>query len=169
MVDSVRIKDSDLCAAASAGSDEVMELLVSSIKKAIGGKLTSETMLMLNGEQITLLAYSILRDEVMDGGFVQLIYNGYGGFIFFNPFAKMMREWGLADLASIINKGNKLYRKYREEIEKDCDDDEFMALFERFPCFDDLDDKFVENEEEWTGVIAKYAYDNIDEFAIIEK
>ena len=58
------------------------------IKRLIGGELTAETMPLLTGEQHSLLAYQIFRDEIMVGGFCQLIQNGYGGYIFDNPFAK---------------------------------------------------------------------------------
>jgi hypothetical protein len=43
-----------------------------------------------------------------------------------------------------------------------------MALFERYPEFDDLDDKFVENEEAWTEDIAHYIDDHLEKFATIE-
>lgn len=58
--------------------DAFLMLFHDRIMEAIGGRLDAETMPLLNGEQITLLAYVALRDEVMDGGFVQLIHNGYG-------------------------------------------------------------------------------------------
>ena len=57
---------------------------------------------------------------------------------------------------------------FRSEIEGDCSDEEFMALFERFAEFDDYDDKFVENEEEWTAAVAHYVDEHIDRFARIE-
>jgi hypothetical protein len=113
------------------------------------------------------LAYRILRDEVMDGGFIQLIHNGYGGFIFLNPFAKMVKQWGIIELGRLISKVHPNFKKYREEIEKDCTDEEFMSLFERFPVFDDFDDSFVEHEEEWTAAIAEYIDGHIEEFAEI--
>ena len=129
--------------------------------------MTAESMAMLNSDQITLMGYHILHEEVMDGGFVQLIHNGYGAFFFRNPFAKAMRMWGLGDLAKLINKAHRLYGKYHEDIEADCTDEEFMALFERFSQFDDCDDEFVENEEQWTQMIAYYIDEHIDRFATI--
>jgi hypothetical protein len=69
----------------------------------------------------------------------------------------------------MIRKSHALYNKYHEEIEKDCTDEEFMALFERMSEFDDFDDKFVENEEQWTDEIAHYIDDNIEKFATIVK
>ena len=84
----VIVKDSDLIKAASVGTDEFLQVFINGINDAIGGELTSESMSTLNSDQITLLAWNILHEEVMDGGFVQLIHNGYGPFFFKNPFAK---------------------------------------------------------------------------------
>ena len=165
----ILVKDSDLILASQEGIDAFIKVISDAILNSIGGKLTCDNMSELNADQITLIAYSVLRDEVMDGGFVQLIYNGWGPFFFNNPFAKAIRLWGLTDLAPLINKANRLYKKHRADIEKDCTDDEFMELFERFPDFDDLDDKFVENEEQWTNRIAFYVDDNLDKFVTIVK
>lgn len=164
----VTINDKALQLAAQAGMDEFVQVFVDAIMDAIGGELTAETMAELNADQITLIAYSMLREEVMDGGFVQLIHNGLGQFIFFNPFAKALAQWGLTDLARIIRKGHKLYKKYHEEIEVECTDDEFMAMFERMPEFDDLDDAFVADEEKWTSEIAYFIDNNIEKFASID-
>jgi hypothetical protein len=163
----VEVKDVDLQNAAAKGMDEFLQVFVDGIYSAIGGEITQESLSSLNSDQITLLAYFLLRDEVMDGGFVQLIHNGYGGFIFKNPFAKAMKMWGLRDLSKMIYDVHTLYAKHHEEIEKECTDDEFMALFEQFPDFDEYDDDFVENEEKWTSEIAHYVDDNIDSFAKI--
>lgn len=163
----VEVKDIDLQNAASKGMDEFIQVFVDGIYSAIGGELTQESIVELNSDQVTLLAYIILRDEVMDGGFVQLIHNGYGLFIFKNPFAKALKNWGLKDLSRLIYNVHTLYVKYHDEIEKDCDDDEFMAMFERFPEFDEYDDDFVENEEQWTDEIAHYIDSHIDNFAKI--
>ncbi len=163
----VEVKDVDLQNAATKGMDEFLQVFVDGIYSAIGGEITQESLSSLNSDQITLLAYFLLRDEVMDGGFVQLIHNGYGGFIFKNPFAKAMKMWGLRDLSKMIYDVHTLYAKHHEEIEKECTDDEFMALFEQFPDFDEYDDDFVENEEKWTSEVAHYVDNNIDSFAKI--
>ena len=149
--------------------DAFVQVFVDAINESIGGQLTAETMALLNADQITLLGYSILRDEVMDGGFVQLIHNGYGPFFFKNPFGKMMREWGIDELATLMNRTRSLYGKFHKEIERECTDEEFMALFEQMPQFDDCDDLFVENEEQWTAAVAYYIDEHIDRFADIEE
>lgn len=148
--------------------DAFVGCFVAAIKEAIGGELTGDNMSELNSDQITLLAWQTLHDEVMDGGFVQLIHNGYGPFIFKNPLAKALKLWGLRDLSKLIYDAHTLYNKYHEQIERECDEDEFMALFEQFPEFDDMDDEFVEQEEAWTEQIARYIDNNIEKFATIK-
>lgn len=164
----VIIKECDVVAAAGQDMDAFVQVFVDGINNAIGGQLTAEMMAELNNDQITLLAYSMMRDEVLDGGFVQLIHNGLGGFIFLNPFAYILKQWGLTDLARLIRKAHKAYKKYRDEIEVECTDEEFMAMFERMPEFDDLDDEFVANEEQWTKMVACYIDENISVFAEVK-
>ena len=164
----VVVKDADLQQAALEGMDAFLGVFVKAIYEAVDGELTAESMQELNADQITLLAWDILHQEVMDGGFVQLIHNGYGPFIFKNPFAKAVKLWGMRELSKLIYDAHTLWLKYRETIEKDCTEDEFMALFEQFPEFDDLDDTFVENEEVWTADIAHYVDDHLERFATVE-
>lgn len=164
----VIVSDNSLQQAALEGMDAFVGVFVDAIRNAIGGELTTETMAELNSDQITLLAWDMLHAEVMDGGFVQLIHNGLGPFIFKNPFAKAIRLWGLRGLSKMIYEVHTLWLKYREDIEQDCTDEEFMALFERFPEFDEYDDQFVESEEQWTDDIAHYIDDNLEKFATIK-
>jgi hypothetical protein len=148
--------------------DEFLGVFTKAIYDAIGGELTAENMGELNSDQLTLLSWDILHEELMDGGFVQLIYNGYGPFIFKNPFAKALRQWGLREPSKFIYDAHTLWLKHREKIEVELSDEEFMALFEQFPDFEDMDDKFIENEEAWTEDIARYVDDHIERFAKIK-
>ena len=165
----VRIEDASLQQAAKAGMDEFVKVFVDAILNAIGGELTAETMGELNSDQITLLAWNILHEEMMDGGMIQLIHNGYGGFIFQNPTDKAFRNWGIQGLYKLINKAHAHYKNAHEDIEKDMSDEDFMALYEKYSIFDNFDDEFVENEEEWTSLIAYYIDEHIDNFATIIK
>ena len=169
------IPEQDIIAAAAQGMDAFINLFHDRLLADIGGELNAETMSKLNGDQITLLAYHMLREEVMDGGFIQLIHNGLGPFIFLNPFAKAMRLWGegqdnevLHDFSRLIYKGRKLFEQYGDALTQPCTDEEFMALYEQYPAFDDLDDTFIENEEDITAAIAHYIDDHLDRFAEIE-
>lgn len=165
----IKIKDETLRQAAGEGMDAFVGAFVKAIREAIGGELTAENMGQLTSDQITLLAWDTLHEEVMDGGFVQLIHNGYGPFMFKNPVAKALKLWGLRDLSKLIYDAHTLYTKHGTAIEKDCTDEEFMALFEQYSDFDNLDDEFIEHEEDWTAQIAAYIDQNIEKFATIEQ
>ena len=78
-----------------------------------------------------------------------------------------MRLWGIDELATLMNKVNSQYSKNRQELERDCDDETFMALYEQYPKYDDFDDEFVENEERWTAQVAYYVDEHIENFAKI--
>lgn len=163
----IEIADAVLQKAAKEGMDEFIQAFTDRYREVIGGELTAETMPLLTGEQHSLLAYQIFRDEVMCGGFCQLIQNGYGAYIFENPFAKVMRTWGAEDLSKIIYKARKIYEDNREDLEKERTDDEFMAMYEQYEAFDDLEDAYLEMEEEITALVASYVDDHIELFAKI--
>ena len=171
------VKDEALREAAGKGMDEFIGVIVDAIKKGVGGELSAETMPKLTADQITLLAYVMLRDELMDGGFIQLIHNGYGPFFFRNPFDKAVRQWGekvqeitgvkgnedtnLIGLCRLLRRVRKCYDKYHNQIEKEMSDEDFMALYEQLDMFDDFDDEFVSNEESYTEDVARYVDEHI--------
>ena len=125
-------------------------------------------MLLLNGYQHTLLGYHFFREEVMEGGFVQLIQNGYGPYIFDNPFAKAMRMFGAKDFSKLIYEAKKIYDAHRADLEKERTEEEFMAMYEQYEAFDDLEEQYMEEEEQITAQIATYVDEHLDSFAQVQ-
>ena len=164
----IKVSDSDLRAAAEQGMDAFIDVFANAYLQATGGEWTAEKMALLNADQHTLLAYKLFRDEVCEGGLVQLIQNGYGSYIFHNPFAKALKTWGLPELAKLIYKGREVYDLCHEDLEREMSDDDFMALYEQYEELNDLDDAFIENEELFTAQVADYVDNHIENFAEIE-
>jgi len=169
MATTIEISDSVLKETASLGMDEFISVFTDKYLEVIGGELKAETMDLLNGSQHAVLAYHFFREEVMEGGFVQLIQNGYGGYIFDNPFAKSMRLFGAEEFSKLIYKAKKIYDANKEDLEKERDEDDFMAMYEKYEAFDDLEEEFLEKEEEITSVIAEYIDEHLEEFAKIKQ
>lgn len=166
----IKINDKDLATAANEGMDQFLTTIINAFKQQVGEEeLNAQAMQQLTADQITLWGYMILRDELMDGGFVQLIYNGYGPFFFDNPFAKAMRIWGLHDFSKLLYKAKKVYDEHKADLTKERSDEDFMALFEQYPEFDDLDDEFVEEEEDITSAVAYYVDEHMTDFVEIVK
>ena len=165
----IEVIESALQKAAGEGMDEFIQVFTDKYREVIGGELTADTMPLLTGEQHSLLAYQIFRDEIMVGGFCQLIQNGYGGYIFDNPFAKVMRLWGADEFSKLIYKAKKIFDANRKDLEKERTDDEFMAMYEQYEAFDELEEVYLEMEEQVTALIASYVDEHLELFTKIIK
>ncbi len=165
----IKIKDSELAKAAEKGMDEFLQVFIDSYLEEIGGELNEKTMPLLNGNQHTLLAWHFFTSEMRDGGFVQLIQNGYGGYIFANPFAKAMKQFGAVELSRLIYKAKEIYDPNKKALERETTDEEFNALYVDFEAFDELEERYFDIEEEQTALLAAYVDDHIADFAEIEK
>jgi len=161
----IQVKESQLATAAQQGMDEFLQVFTNAYLKAIRGKLTAENMALLNGAQHTLLAYRFFQDEMRDGGFVQLIQNGYGSYIFENPFAKSIKQFGAVELSKLIYKAKEIYDPNKKTLERETTDEEFNALYVDFEVFDDLEEIYFDIEEQQTALIASYVDEHIADFA----
>ena len=163
----IKIKDNDLAAAAEKGMDEFLQVFIDACLEEIGGELNEKTMPLLNGNQHTLLAWHFFTSEMRDGGFVQLIQNGYGGYIFGNPFAKAMRQFGLTELSKLIYKAKEIYDPNKKELERETTEEEFNAMYVDFEVFDELEEQYFDMEEQQTALLAAYVDDHLSDFAEI--
>ena len=164
----ITVSDADLRKGAEEGMDAFLKVFIDKYLEVTGGKINADTMLLLNGYQNTLLGYHFFREEVMEGGFVQLIQNGYGPYIFDNPFAKAMRMFGAKDFSKLIYEAKKIYDAHRADLEKERTEEEFMAMYEQYEAFDDLEEQYMEEEEQITAQIATYVDEHLDSFAQVQ-
>lgn len=163
----ITITDEALRKGAEEGMDAFLQVFIDKYLEVTGGEINAETMPLLNGHQHSLLGYHFFREEVNEGGFVQLVQNGYGPYIFDNPFAKAMRLFGVKEFSKLVYAAKKIYDANKEDLEKVRDEDEFMAMYEQYEAFDELEEKFMEMEEYVTAKLAEYVDENISCFAEI--
>ncbi|MCI5581574.1 MAG: DMP19 family protein [Phocaeicola plebeius] len=164
----ITVSDAELRKGAEAGMDGFLKVFVDRYLEVTGGEINEATMALLNGWQHTLLGYHFFREEIDEGGFVQLIQNGYGPYIFLNPFAKAMRLMGAKEFSKLIYEAKRIYDEHRQELERECTEDEFMAMYEQYEEFDDLEERFMDMEEEVTETVARYVDEHLGDFADIE-
>lgn len=161
----IQIRETTIIEAAEKGTDEFLKVFTDAYLEALGGDITAENMDLLNGYQHTLLALRFFSEEVNEGGFVQLIQNGYGGYIFNNPVAKALKLMGATGLSKILYKAKEIYDAHREELERETTDEEFAAMYVDFEQFDELEEKFFYIEEEEIQLIAQYVDEHLEDFA----
>ena len=148
------------------GPDHYIRVLTDYYLKIVGGELTSETMERLNADQHTLLAYRIMTDEVSEGGFIQLIQNGYGQYVLGGPFPMVMKKiWGFPEFGKFMYEVRKEYNRNRESLERELDEEQFMALYEEQDTMNNFGDDFLDDwEETMTPAIAEYVKENEERF-----
>lgn len=139
---------------------------------AIGGALTAENMDTLSAEQHAVLCYRYVLDEVMAGGFIQLILNGYAPYVLEGPFPMVVKkEWGsmegqekvMKDFSKLLYAAKSEYHRHKEELSQDMSDEDFMALYEQLEDLNELGDDFLdEHQEEVSPLVAKMIVDNLE-------
>ncbi|MCW3126092.1 MAG: hypothetical protein JWO03_1750, partial [Bacteroidetes bacterium] len=95
--------------AASEQPDELIYLLIKRYNDVIVASGSREIMAHFTMEQNILWAFNALDGQVCNGGFIQLIENKYGGYIFYTPLSDLLREWGLVHTADIIDRARLIY------------------------------------------------------------
>lgn len=129
---------------------------------------SGEIMNDFTAEQHTLLAFNFLYGEVTNGGFIQLIQNGYGGYIFDDPFSEYIKRWGALEIGKIVDDAKILYNQNKVNLEKETDLEGFSKMYEEFTEFEPLDNRFYEAMDDEVEIIRKYIESNIEHFAIVE-
>lgn len=133
----------------------------------VDNQLSADNLQKLNGHQHALLAYHYFRKEVNHGGFVQLIQNGYGGYIFDNPTAKAFKILGAEGTAKLIYRAKVIFDANRKELERDTTDEEFNAMYVDFEVFEEIEEQYYQIEKAQTAIIAQFVDKNRELFAEI--
>ncbi len=165
----IQIKESEIIQEAEKGFDEFLQVIIDAYLKVTGEELSSEQMNKLNGHQHTLLAWHYFCTEMRAGGFVQLIQNGYGPYIFENPFAKALRLYGCTELSKLIYKAKEIYDANKKELTRETTEEEFNAMYVDFEVFDELEELYFEIEEEQTAILAEHVDNNLEDFIEVIK
>ncbi|MCQ2206990.1 MAG: DMP19 family protein [Paludibacteraceae bacterium] len=167
----VVVKDADLQAAAQNGPVAFLNVILDAIGEVTGDEFGAEEMAKLNGNQHALNSLRILRDEFEVGGFVNLTQDGFGPYIFDNPFAKALRLWGAHDLSQLVYKAKRVFDANRTELTTVADNDEdFGALFDKMqPLFEKVELEIEAELPNAMAAVAAYVDENIEQFISIQK
>lgn len=165
----IQISENQIADTLKKNDVDLINLFTDAYLSEIDNDLNADNMQKLSGYQHALLAYKFFREEVTRGGFVQLIQNGYGGYIFDNPTAKAFKIFGAEDTAKVIYKAKEIFDANRAELERDTTDEEFHAMYVDFEVFDELEERYFGIEQKQNGIIAAYINENRCLFAEIVK
>jgi hypothetical protein len=117
--------------------------------------------------QHTLMALSTLHGQVYNGGFIQLIQNGFGPYIFENPFAAQIARMDAPRLAAIIDQAKEVYLTNRIYLEREISLEEFTKMYREFTAFEPKEAQFMEVIESEGESIATFIATHLDQFVEI--
>lgn len=131
-----------------------------------------EIMPKLNSSQQTYLTFYLMDESMHSGyncGFLQLIYNRCGEYVFEKPFSETIKTWGAVKISEIVEKARSIYEKHKDKVEKVKTEKELSCLRLEITDFDMLDHEYRVISSEESETIKEYIVNNISEFAIIDE
>lgn len=117
--------------------------------------------------QRTLMAFNILYGEVTTGGFLELVKNGYGSYIFTSIFSETLKQWGAIEMAVLIDKAKEIYFQNKVELEIARTAQEIFEMYHHYPEFNVLDKEFFRIMNREADKITRYIGNHMSEFAIV--
>ncbi len=90
--------------------------------------------------QQVVLCFDYVRQQVLAGGFLQLIENNYA--ILILPLPQWFMGHKQEEMGQVLDEALQVFLAHREELTKERTVEEFAQLYTRFPHFEDLDKRF---------------------------
>lgn len=140
----------------------IYDILAQPLHEELYRRQTFDFMDELSDIQQLLISYDYVRTQVMQGGFIQLIQNGYIGLL------PAMPEWlykiGAPEMAKDIDDVLKVYVLNRQLLDQKTTVEEFAKLYSELTEFEEIDERFRRLDVETMEQIAGYAVEHPEEF-----
>lgn len=146
----------------SASDEELFEFLAEPIHEELYKRQDFTFVDELSEGQQLLISYDYVRMQVLQGGFIQFIQNGYIGILL--PLPEWLSRVGDAAMSKTIDDVLKVYVLNRELLDKETTVEEFARLYDELQEFQILDDQFAQQNAETVHLIVTYAKANIGDF-----
>ncbi len=152
-------------AKASEDKGELYDLLVQPLHEELYRRQDFTFLDDLSEGQQLMLTYDYVQMQVMQGGFIQLIQNGYIGLL--PQLPAWLQMLGDNEMAQVIDDVLKVYVLNREMLDQKTTVEEFAQLYNEFKEFEVLDEKFRALNDKTNDDIREYAINHIDEFVTL--
>ena len=117
-----------------------------------------------DGQQM-LICYDYIQNQVLQGGFIQLIQNGYVNMLV--PMPEWLMRVGAEPMAKVIDDALAAYVNNRDVLDKETTVEEFALMYETLPVFQPLDEQFHQLHGSTVAKMLEYATFHIEEFAVL--
>lgn len=150
-------------AKASGDKDAFFDMLAQPLHEELYRRQDFNFLDDLSEGQQLLLSYDYVQAQVFQGGFIQLIQNGYIGLL--PPMPGWLNVIGDPQMAQVIDDVLKVYVLNREMLDLKTTVEEFAKLYDELKEFEIIDDRFRELSPGTIDKILAYATNHMEEFA----
>ena len=150
---------------ASADIDDLYELLVTPLHEELYKRQSFDLFQDLSVGQQLLISYDYVRAQVEQGGFLQLIQNGYIGLLPSMP--AWLQVIGAVEMAQLLDDVLKIFVENKDILAAERSVEEFAMLYQQFKGLEASDEEFVRLNEPTVKLIMEYAMHHPEEFAEI--
>jgi len=142
--------------------ETIFEQLVLPLHEELYKKQDFSFIESLSPGQELLIRYDYVRMQVLQGGFIQLIQNGYINLLLSMP--EMLHQIGASEMAQLLDDVLKVYTLNVEGLSKETSVEEFAKLYDEYTEFEELDARFALHNANTEKAIVAYALRFPDEF-----
>lgn len=158
----------DIVNATESGDDEKLyDLLVQPLHEELYKRQTFDFLDELSWGQQLLLATDYVRMQAGQGGFIQLIQNGYISLL--PNMVEQLQKLGVPQMAQVLDDALKVYVLNREILDKPTTVEEFALLYNELKEFEQIDKRFLQLIEPTTKQMLLYSLSHLDEFIKTEE
>ena len=146
--------------------DEVTDLFLEDYQLVHNNTENEEVLEYLNDDQLANYLMNTLVNQVNNGGFIQLIQNGYSHQIFNSPFIATIKKWGLDELSELLLRVKEIFLKNEDDLTQEMDSHQFSELYKKYPEFSKHDNTFFAKAQEFILLWSVHILTNKEMFDI---
>jgi len=150
---------------AATSDEDYLYALVEAYEQLANPGIPLAKLNSFTNEAAVLLLFSTLKGQVENGGFIQLIQNGYGPALFDSPFIRDIGNWGATQLAELAGQAKSIYLAHKEYLERPRDIPEFSAMYKEFQAFEPLENHFYSIIDSQTASVRAYVEQHLAQLA----
>lgn len=154
-------------AAKSAGDNDILyDVFTAPLHEELYVRNSFDFLDELSPGQRLLLTFDYVQMQVGQGGFIQLIQNGYVGLL--PELVVQFEALGCKEMSETLDKALQVYVLNRQRLDTPTTVEEFAKLYTEFQEFAPLDEAFLIHNPPAVDQILKYALANLQEFVKTE-
>lgn len=146
-------------------SNVFYDLLVQPLHEELYVRQSFDFLHDLSPGQQLLLAFDYVRMQVGQGGFIQLIENGYVPLL--PGLIGQLQLIGATDMAHVLDDALKVYVLNRDLLDSTKTVEQFSKLYEELKEFEGIDERYAALSVATTAQILQYATHHMDEFVAL--